>query len=142
MGKRNCIFTGENSHYKTKVIGRDYISDQDELHNWTNGVPVSEEYEKYKSGFPTDLEMDASECFHMLELSRLRVKYYEIKLRKIQQKLKIEMKHKKAIIVKKYTEKHKIEDKQKKVEQNPEQYIEDVLSESDKLIDSMLKGKE
>lgn len=142
MSRRKCIFTGEPAKIKTKILNRNFISDQDELHNWTNGVPCSEEYEKFRgNGLPTELEMEVNECFHLLELARLRVKYYEVRLRKSQQRLKIENKHRQGKLVRKFVEQHKKEDMDKKIEQNPEQYIEDVLNESNKLIDQMLKEK-
>ena len=64
------------------------VSTLDELHNWANNVPINTEYLELKGNrMPTELEMEASETFHLLELLRLRVKFYENKLAEIQSKI-------------------------------------------------------
>jgi hypothetical protein len=81
--KRNCAYTGKDSLCKDNILPRDVI--EDEIHNWANGLPSSIEYKESKgSDFPTDLEMDIHETFYLIEITRVRLKYLEKKLEKLQ----------------------------------------------------------
>ena len=63
---------------------RPFLND-DELHNWCNEAPISAEYKEIKKeNLPTELEMQLHETFKLLELARLRVKYYEAQLKELQ----------------------------------------------------------
>jgi hypothetical protein len=82
--KRNCIYTNNESSAKDKVIPTDLAGE--ESHNWANSAPISTEYKESKGAdIPSDLEMEINEVFKLLELSRLKVKYYELKLLKLQE---------------------------------------------------------
>lgn len=82
--KRNCAYTGKDSLCKDNVIPRDLI--EEEIHNWTNGLPSSIGYKESKaSEFPTDLEMDIHETFYLIEITRIRLKYLEQKLKRLQE---------------------------------------------------------
>lgn len=82
--KRNCAYTGKDSLCKDNIIPRDLI--EEEVHNWTNGLPSSIEYKESKgSEFPTDLEMDIHETFYLIEITRVRLKYLEQKLKRLQE---------------------------------------------------------
>jgi len=84
---RKCVFTGKVAKSKGRTIPI-MVSTLDELHNWANNVPINTEYLELKGNrMPTELEMEASETFHLLELLRLRVKFYENKLAEIQSKI-------------------------------------------------------
>jgi hypothetical protein len=87
MDIRKCIFTDQESRCKTRLLPNE-IADE-ELYNWCNTAPVSKEYQELVKlqKLPTDLEVDANEVFHLLELARLRVKFYEKKLLQIQAKI-------------------------------------------------------
>ena len=96
MSIRKCIFTGKDSKLKDKVLPRPFL-DEDELHNWANEAPISAEYKEIKGqGLPTELEMQIHETFKLLELARLRVKYYEAQLKELQENTpKVQKKEKK-----------------------------------------------
>lgn len=58
------------------------------LHNWANRAPANSEYLKNKQNrLPTELEMEANRIFHLLELARLDVVFFEEKLKEIQQEM-------------------------------------------------------
>jgi hypothetical protein len=87
MSKRKCVFTGLPAILKNSVIPNKVS--EDVLHNWANGVPCSEEYSKIKKDrMPDEWELQAVECFQALELSKLKVEFYQNKLNKIQEILK------------------------------------------------------
>jgi hypothetical protein len=84
MGPRKCIYTNEQADSKDPVLPRT----GDVVHNWTNYVPASSEYVKEKKGrIPTDLEMEANRIFHFLELAKLDVAYFTLKLKEVQEKI-------------------------------------------------------
>jgi len=83
MDVRKCIYTGKNAESKDNVIPKKIL--EKEIHNWANKAPVNTEYKNDKQDrLPTELEMEANEIFHRLELAKLRVSYYEAKLLEIQ----------------------------------------------------------
>ncbi len=84
---RKCIYTNKEAKSKDRVIPKSKIGD--ELHNWCNFVPVSSGYKDIKKdNMPDELEMQANELFKMLEMAKLRVVYFEEKLKEVQEKLK------------------------------------------------------
>lgn len=83
MSKRKCVYTNNESDCLDKVIP------SEETHNWTLKVPCSTIYKESKGNdLPTDLEMEIHETFYMLELYRVKVKYLEAKLLKLQEENK------------------------------------------------------
>lgn len=85
---RKCIYTNSEAKAKDNVLPRDFLG-EDDLHNWANKAPINKDYKEIKQGSePTELEMQANELFHLLELSRLRVKYYEKRLEQVQSEIK------------------------------------------------------
>jgi len=83
---RKCIFTGKKATRKKLLIPKKIAID--EIHNWTNDTPCSEEFLLFSEGkIPSELEMEANETFRLLELHKLRVRFYEIKLEEIQEKI-------------------------------------------------------
>lgn len=86
MDIRKCIYTNEPSTAKDSILPKK-IAGQ-EVHNWSNHVPCSQEYKDFKKDrAPTELEMQAHEAFHNLEMAKIRVKYYENLLSEIQAKI-------------------------------------------------------
>lgn len=86
MTIRKCIYTGRKAGAKDNVLPKYRVGD--EIHNWANNVPCSTSYKTYKKdNMPTELEMEANELFHLIELSKLRTKFYEEKLAEIQKVL-------------------------------------------------------
>jgi len=84
---RKCIYTNKEANSKDNVIPKKKIGG--ELHNWANKAPVSKDYKDLKQdSMPTDLEFEANQLFHKLELAKLEVKFYEDRLAEIQQKIK------------------------------------------------------
>ena len=80
---RKCIYTNKEAKSKDSLFPRETLGE--EIHNWTVQVPCNSEYLKSKANDqPTELEMQANEIFHLLELARLRVIFYENKLEAIQ----------------------------------------------------------
>jgi len=78
---RKCIYTGKDSDAKDRIL-------PDNPFNWANNAPTTKEYKEKKSKYPTELEMQANETFHLLELARNRVIFYEEKLKEIQENIK------------------------------------------------------
>lgn len=86
MKRRKCIYTGNDSDCTDHVIAKQHGDDP--VHNWSNKVPASKEYLKNRKGnLPTDLEMEASRLFHLLEIARNEVTYLELKLKEVQDKI-------------------------------------------------------
>ena len=76
------MYTGTEASHTDSVISKK----QGDPHNWANKVPVSTEYlEKKKNRLPTDLEMEASRLFYLLEMARNEVTYLELKLKEVQE---------------------------------------------------------
>jgi hypothetical protein len=133
MTVRKCTYTNKEARSKDSVIPREVLGD--ELHNWANNTPCNSDYIIQKSGLlPTELEMQANEFFHLLELSKLRVVYFESKLAEIQAK-----------ILKTYKEpiKNKITVAEKNKERQIEQMIieKELIEESNKDIEAILAEK-
>jgi hypothetical protein len=85
MTKRKCVYTGQDSNDKDSVIPRHFIKDE---HNWSVYVPTTSDYKQQKiDRQPTDLEMQAVETFHLLEMARLKVEFYETQLANIQSQI-------------------------------------------------------
>lgn len=85
MTKRKCVYTGQDSNEKDSVIPRHLIKDE---HNWSVHVPTTTDYKQQKiNRYPTELEIQAAETFYMLEISRLKVEFYENKLAQIQEEI-------------------------------------------------------
>jgi hypothetical protein len=87
MTVRKCIFTDDDSKAKTRIIPKEDAGD--EIDNWCNSAPISKTYQELvkQQNLPTELEMRLNETFHLLELAKLRVVYYEAKLKKLQKEL-------------------------------------------------------
>lgn len=83
MEGRKCIYTGKDANYTDSVIPKRH---GDARHNWANKVPASSEYKK-SNRLPTDLEMEASRLFYLLEIARNEVNYLELKLQDVQEKI-------------------------------------------------------
>lgn len=84
---RKCIYTNKEASSKDNVVPRKALGE--ELHNWANKAPVSKDYKDLKQDrMPTDLEFEANQIFHKLELARLEVAFYEDRLAEIQEKIK------------------------------------------------------
>jgi hypothetical protein len=82
MTKRNCIFTGQESDTKDKVIPRHRAHDP---HSWTDEVPTTSSYKEFrKDRPPTDLELKAVETFYTIELLELNLISNKAKLSDIQ----------------------------------------------------------
>ena len=135
MTVRKCIYTGKDSDAKDQVL-------PDNPFNWTNKVPTTKEYKEKKGKLPTELEMQANETFHLLELARNRVLFYEAKLAEIQKELK-----KDDISTEK---EEKIQEKpQKNIQKTSRKDMEikkaieekEILEESEKAIEEVLKKK-
>ena len=135
MTVRKCIYTGKDSDAKDQVLPNNPF-------NWTNKVPTTKEYKEKKGKLPTELEMQANETFHLLELARNRVLFYEAKLAEIQKELK-----KDDISTEK---EEKIQEKpQKNIQKTSRKDMEikkaieekEILEESEKAIEEVLKKK-
>lgn len=86
MSIRKCIYTGKDAESKDNVLPKKFIGD--EIHNWANQAPCSAEYKNIKQDrLPSELELQANELFRLLELAKIRVKHYELKIEEIQQEL-------------------------------------------------------
>lgn len=130
---RKCIYTGKQAKAKDSVIPRAILGD--EIHNWAVHAPADHDYLINKSSnMPTELEMQANEIFHLLELHRLRVVYYEKKLEEIQ-----------AEIIKNYKEpeKPKLSKSEKKKEKEIEKAVvlKEVVESTEEKIDNLFKNK-
>jgi len=78
-----CVYTGRQSRVADYTVNKKEIP-----HNWANKVPCNVEYRELKNGRPpTELELEANETFYLLELAKIRVKHYELKLKDIQDKI-------------------------------------------------------
>lgn len=135
MTVRKCIYTGKDSDAKDQVL-------PDNPFNWTNKVPTTKEYKEKKGKLPTELEMQANETFHLLELARNRVLFYEAKLAEIQKELK-----KDDISTEK---EEKIQEKpQKNIQKTSRKDMEiekaikekEIMEDSEKAIEEVLKKK-
>jgi hypothetical protein len=79
MSIRKCIYTNRPAKGKDRIIPKRYLTDQDEKHNWTNYAPISWNYRNFKKDrLPTELEFEANELFHFLELAQLKLKFYRL----------------------------------------------------------------
>ena len=83
---RKCVFTGRKANSKLKIFSKE-IAD-DELHNWAIEVPCCSRYieqrEVGEQDPPTEWELQVAEMFYQKELARLRVHFYDIKLKQLQ----------------------------------------------------------
>jgi hypothetical protein len=92
--KRNCIYTGEESGCKDKVIPHD---EGDIDHNWSNSVPCSHTYKSKKGyNYPTELELDLSRAFYQMELAKKDLHFWE---REYKMLLEINKKRQKPAVV-------------------------------------------
>lgn len=133
MTIRKCIYTNKEAKSKDSVIPKDLLGE--EVHNWTAQAPCNLDYlEQKKSKLPTELEMQANELFHLLELAKLRVVFYEQKLNKIQNEIL-------------NTYKEPIKNKTTVAEKNKEKQIQqmiiekEIIEEVNKDIDKLLNNK-
>jgi predicted nuclease with TOPRIM domain len=83
MERRKCIYTGQEANYTDSVIPK---RNDEARHNWANKVPANSNYQK-SNRLPTDLEMEASRLFYMLEMAKNEVNYLELKLQEVQEKI-------------------------------------------------------
>ena len=80
---RKCVYTDKEAKAKDTVLPRSVLGE--EAQNWAAKVPCNVEFLSQKSErLPTEIEMQAQELFHLLEMARLRVAYYEAKLAEMQ----------------------------------------------------------
>jgi hypothetical protein len=86
MTIRKCVYTGGEAKSKDSVLPKKVLGE--ESHNWTLHVPCNTDYKAQKGDkLPTELELQAHELFHLVELSKLRTSYYEAKLAEVQAKI-------------------------------------------------------
>jgi len=86
MSERKCIYTNKSSKAKDSVIPKKSL--KNEIYNWCNDAPCSLEYKDFKGDrMPTEDEILANELFKILELTKIRVRYYEEKLTEVQKRL-------------------------------------------------------
>jgi hypothetical protein len=133
MTIRKCIYTNKEAKSKDSVIPRHVLGE--EIQNWASYAPSNIDYSTQKSDkLPSELEMQANEFFHLLELARLRVVYYEQKLAETQ-----------AEILKTYKEpiKNKITVADKKKEKQIKQMVveKEITEEVNKDIENFLEQK-
>lgn len=83
MERRKCIYTGQEANYTDSVVPK---RNDEARHNWANKVPANSNYQK-NNRLPTDLEMEASRLFYMLEMAKNEVNYLELKLQEVQEKI-------------------------------------------------------
>jgi hypothetical protein len=111
MGPRKCIYTGGEAHSKDNVLPKDGETE----HNWTNKAPINSEYKQEKqSRSPSELELEANRVFHLLELARLDIVFYEARLKEIQSQI---AQNKSEEIEKAYHIKDLVESFEEKVEE-------------------------
>lgn len=144
MSERKCVYTNKSSKAKDSVIPKKHLDG--EIYNWANTVPCSLEYKELKEDrMPTEDEMLANELFQNLELSRLRVRYYETKLSEVQERLSKQLPTNKPPSKKQAKKKekeiaHAIHDV--KVVQKVEENLDKVLSEmKEETLSSQNKNK-
>jgi hypothetical protein len=121
---RKCIYTDKEASSKDNVLPRKVLGE--ESHNWANKAPVSRDYKDLKEDrMPTDLEFEANQLFHKLELAKLEVKFYEERLKEVQDKIKTTTK-----VPKKKTK------KEKEIEQayQDQALVEEVSNITDQII--------
>lgn len=132
---RKCAYTNKEAKAKDSVIPRDLLGE--EVHNWAASLPSNADYLQTKQNrLPTELEMQANEIFHLLELTKLRVIYYEQKLKSIQDEILKDYKEpKKPPVPKK--EKKKQEEIEKAIIEK--EVVESTTEEVDKFFESKRK---
>lgn len=132
MSKRNCTYTGEEAKVSDNVVPKAKAGE--EIHNWTNKVPCSEDYKELKQGrLPTELEMEAHGHFVLMELYRNKAKWHEEKLKEIQETLKLDLEDYKL------SRKQKQTKKDRQIEQA---YIEKEVTEPKKYEEILDKRKD
>jgi len=133
MTIRKCIYTNKDARSKDSIIPKETLGE--EIYNWTSQVPCNSDYLAQKqSKQPTELEMQANEIFHLLELAKLRVVFYEQKLLAIQDKIRLTYKE---VVKNTPTVAEKTKDKQIK-----QMIIEkELVEEANKDIDQILTNK-
>jgi len=123
--KRKCIYTDEEATALDKVVPK---NGGDEVHNWSNSVPCSQEYKDKKgNSHPTELEVRTNRAFKMLELAKLDVVYWERELKKLQSQNKPKKSKNQEKIKKKEI---KLAEKEQEIKEIP---IEKVLEERKKI---------
>ena len=91
MSNRKCIYTNKEANGRDRVVPKSKVGN--EIHNWCNYAPVNNRYKDIKKGkMPDELELQANELFRMIELHKIRVRYYEEQLEEIQNELKKRLK--------------------------------------------------
>lgn len=86
---KKCVYTNRNAMKKDIIVPADKLGD--EVHNWAKGVPACERYVNMKGNkMPTETEMQIHETFYKLEIYKLKIIYYENKLKELQDLLKRE----------------------------------------------------
>lgn len=82
--KRNCAYTDKESFCSDRILPKELA--EDEVHNWAISMPASVDYKESKGGeLPSDLEVEIHETFYLIELTKIRLKFLEKKLEKLQQ---------------------------------------------------------
>lgn len=138
MSKRKCAYTGKDSFCSDKPLPSE-VAEQ-EIHNWTNNLPCAVEYkESKKNQLPNDLEAEIHETFYLLEITRWKVKYLEIKLAKLQEVNNTRPSIQKTGIAKKNREQDK--EKKKNAEIEAANLIKETIDNDSKKIEEMLKKK-
>lgn len=86
MSQRKCIYTGLPAKKTDMLMPKE---GGDEIHNWTNSVPCSEEYKLIKQKQqPTDLDIEAQNLFYQSELLRLKLQIIEKRIAEVQFKIR------------------------------------------------------
>ena len=86
MDIRKCVYTGLQAKCKDTLIPKSILGN--EIHNWVSEIPCNTFYKELKKDKnPNELELMAFEYFYMLEIAKVKVKYYENKLKEVQDKI-------------------------------------------------------
>lgn len=130
---RKCTYTDLEAKSKDTILPKDLLGE--EIHNWTSSLPANSDYIQTKQNrLPTELEMQANELFHLLELAKLRVVYYESKLKLIQEKLLSSFTPPKKSIIPKSEKK-----KEKEIERSIAE--KEVVESTDKQMEDFFQNK-
>jgi hypothetical protein len=130
---RKCVYTDKEAKSKDSIIPRELLGE--EIHNWSASLPSNSDYIQTKQNrLPTELEMQANEIFHLLELTKLRVTYYEHKLKSIQGEILKDYKEPKKSPVPKIEKKKQEEIKKAIIEK-------EVVESTGENIDSFFESK-
>ena len=115
MTVRKCIFTGLIAKNKNFIVPK--ILDDDVADNWANAVPCHQEYNDFKKNrLPSEDELEAMKIFFKLEMAKVEMANYTIKLEEIQKRINLvfeefikEKQNKKSVVENDIVEETKIQ---------------------------------